>query len=129
MIRLFSPSNSIVGGSAFFQASNTAEGVEYDTGDTYQGSAVYFKRIDVGTLPNNTNETFNHNITGLDKVLPHSSMMVDNGSTYLICSSSYVEPGISLVNWSLNGSTIRTQTNFDATSYTGEVWLYYTRSI
>lgn len=102
---------------------------EIDTGYTWiNGSHIYKKTIDTGTLPNSTNKTVAHNISNISMVLKVEGWATD-GSSYIILphlSTTNVTYGVSITTNSTN-VVIASGTN-QSTFTTSYITLYYTKT-
>lgn len=83
MIKLIptSPDGAVSGGITEFQWSTSEQIWPFEKDDL--GNALYCKKVDLGTLPNNGNKFVNHNIPSLDmtKVFDLRGRMLSNNSS------------------------------------------------
>ena len=105
--------------------------VEVDTGTKWiDGSIIYKKTINFGTLPNATNKTVNHNISNLGRVIKSEGWAYSSGSSLFVMipavSVSAVANGISL---GVTDTLVKVSSGSDQTAFTEcYITLYYTKS-
>lgn len=95
-----------------------------------QGQKIYCKTFDLGALPNSTTATTAHSITSLDldgRILVEGWM--ENGTVVRQLPMAYATAVLSEVaSIYLDSTNITVRTNYDATSWDGEVYIEYTRT-
>ena len=98
--------------------------LEVDTGYTWiDGSAIYKKTINFGSLPNNTSKQVAHNIVSLGQIIKVDGIMNDSSATHF-----WTIPYLSVNNIEVFSGNIQITTTLDLTSYTAYITLYYTKS-
>ncbi|SDH88039.1 hypothetical protein [Roseospirillum parvum] len=106
-----------------------ALGVEVATGDTYEGSPVYCKALDVGAGPNNGNKNVDHGIEGLNTFVDMRGCFV-NPSTGDVFPIPFSHP------WNLGnavylgyiGGQIRVASQGNYSDKQFVVFLFYTKT-
>lgn len=93
-------------------------GVEYRTSERYQGKPVYKKVVNFGLAPNTTYKEVAHGITDFSQLVVYSGML---GGANLVG-----HPFVSSVH--INATTIRIETNADASGSYIYVILSYTKT-
>ena len=107
------------------EAQNTYSTTERVVGKWIDGSTIYEKTVDLGTLPNVAPKTVNHGITNLDKVI--SIIAVGNSDSPRI-PLPYIFDDDKRVNIYVSTDVIIINTNRDLSSYTGVCTLRYTKN-
>lgn len=100
------------------------------TGEYYGSAKIYEKRWDIGTLPNSTTSTDAHGIVSLLKILDVVAV-ADDGTDQINFSSGwsdYDPTSPQNIKLHIDNTNIEIDTNFDASGYSGEVIMRYTRS-
>lgn len=98
------------------------------TGDVWiDGKPIYRKTISLGTLPNATNKTVAHGITGLDSVISMSGI-AQSGTIYLTLPYVLPDATNTFIRIYITGANLGVTTGIDRTSYTGTATLEYTKT-
>lgn len=100
---------------------------EQDSGRRWiDGSTIYFKYVDCGTLPNATTKSVAHGITNLDLVI-EAKGMADDGTdqTPIPVDDAIAANHLTLV---VDATNVNLDSNKNYSSYTGFVILYYLKS-
>lgn len=103
---------------------------EVDTGFTWvNGSTIYKKTINFGSLPNNTSKDVAHAITGLVTVIDLSGVAT-SGTTSLPLPYSGSSTGTSTnsIQIARANTNIQILTGTDRTAYSAYVTIYYTKA-
>lgn len=103
---------------------------EVNTGFTWvDGSAIYKKTINFGTLPNASNKSVAHGISNLNRVIRVEAIAdYGTGSTKFPIPFSSSAAQSSNVSIAIESSTIGIQTGNDRSGATAYVTLFYTKS-
>lgn len=94
-------------------------------GTWVDGSPIYKKTIDVGTLPNATTKGVNHNISNLDRVLKVEG---EAKSTSIRLPLPFVGLSGDSIGIYIDNTKVNIIAGGDASYYTGSVTLYYTKT-
>ena len=94
-------------------------GVEYRTTERYQGKAVYVAVVDIGTLPNKTLKSVEHNIFCTNIIRFSGAKSDGTGLSY--------DDGTSYVRLSATQYYIKVFTNIDLSDQTGMATIYYVK--
>ena len=100
-------------------------GTEVQTPDTLDGSPLYAKVVDFGSLPNSTSKSVAHSITGLDQVIRAEFVSYSSGATRWR-EVTYTSAGN--VRWEVNTTNITCVTTSNFSGETGRVVLVYTKT-
>lgn len=104
-------------------------GVEYQTGEVYQGSAVYVKMIDIGTLPKTDQKNTSHGITGIDQFVSFEAFARASGTSSNFQQFPFINTQGSVVaKAQATASYAIVQTFTDMSSYSGFMKLKYTKT-
>lgn len=97
---------------------------EVNTGAKWiDGSVIYKKTINFGSLPNNTSKQVAHNIASLDRIIKIDGIMNDSNDSHF-----WTIPYVAVNNIEVFSGNIQITTTLDLTSYTAYITLYYTKS-
>ena len=101
---------------------------EVNTGFKWiDGSDIYKKTVDIGTLPNNTTKNVAHGISNLSLILNYET--VAYGSAYLpIPYVTMTSQSTFQIQFSFSSTNISVVTGNDRTGYSAYVTMYYTKS-
>lgn len=111
----------VYGGDPIIMDYSTSE---VNTGMKWiDGSVIYKKTINFGSLPNNTSKQVAHNIVSLDRIIKIDGIMNDSSDTHF-----WTIPYVSVNNIEVFSGNIQITTTLDLTSYTAYITLYYTKS-
>lgn len=118
--------------SAWHPIQRTWSSTEYWTGEYFGGSKLYAKTINVGSLPNATQTTDAHGITGLATIVKIIAT-ADDGTDQIDFASGWDDEGTSPttashITLTINDTNIVIDTDFDASSFSGSVTLEYTKT-
>lgn len=94
-------------------------GVEYRTTERYQGKAVYVAVVDIGTLPNKTLKSVEHNIFFTNIIRFSGAKSDGTGLSY--------DDGTAYVRLSATLYYIKVFTNIDLSDQTGMATIYYVK--
>lgn len=94
-------------------------GVEYRTTERYQGKAVYVAVVDIGTLPNKTLKSVEHNIFCTNIIRFSGAKSDGTGLSY--------DDGTAYVRLSATLYYIKVFTNIDLSDQTGMATIYYVK--
>ena len=121
-IGAISPSHLAAGLASYFTREVGPVGKWID------GSDIYKKTIEFGTLPNNMIKSVPHGITGISTVIDY--WCVANSPTEALTFGSGIASGngFNLYLQKANGGNVNITTNSDRTAYVGFVTLFYTKS-
>ena len=113
------------GASPTFDYSTT----ETDTGATWiDGSHIYKKTVDTGTLPNATAKNVAHNISNLNRVIRLEGYTY-NPTSLTTAPLPFCSPATSNIAVNVNSTNITVTTGIDRTSFSESyITLYYTKS-
>lgn len=95
-------------------------------GSWIDGSPIYRKVIDFGTLPNNTNKFVNHNVSNIKTLVKLKGMATD-GSTFILIPHSNPNDNYTAVLISANATTVHIRTGSNRSNYTPYVIMEYTK--
>jgi len=92
------------------------------------GTYIYKKTVDVGTLPNNTIKQIPHGITSLGRIISASGAAQPADKSQIIplpyTNGGNINYGVSLA---LDASNITLEAKYDRSGMTGFVTVYYTK--
>ena len=100
-------------------------GVEYRTTKKHNGEPVYTMAVNIGTMPNATSNTINHNIANVDEMLAPTGCMSNANNTVSI---PYYESATNVVGISAQRSRIVVTATGNASVFNGIVHLEYTKT-
>lgn len=93
------------------------------------GSTIYKKTVDVGTLPNNSAKSVAHGVTGLNNVVKIEGTIKASWGTQYCLPTVYDSDGTVYNTYvGVDATNITIGTKGDNTSKTGYVTIYYTKS-
>lgn len=95
-------------------------------GTWIDGSPIYRKVIDFGTLPNSTDKLVNHNVSNIKTLVKLRGMATD-GSALIPIPHSNPNDNLTAVLISANATTIHIRTNSNRSKYTAYVIMEYTK--
>lgn len=105
---------------------------EIDTGYTWiDGSAIYKKTINVGTLPSSpTTKNVAHNISNLGTVIKIEGIYSNSGNNFVSAVNSPISSSNadSYIRTTIQGSNIVVNVGMDRSDLSGYVTLYYTKT-
>jgi hypothetical protein len=96
------------------------------TGEYWGTDKVYMKRVNITALPNTTSQNTAHSISTVDKFV-HVSIIADDGTDQIDISGGWSD-GSNNVYVTLDNTNIVINTDFDASGYSAEAWLKYTKA-
>lgn len=100
---------------------------EVDTGYTWvDGSTIYKKTVNFGSLPNSTAKSVNNNISGMDYLVSFDGI-ITNGTSFLPLNMARTDSPLTLATY-CSKTQISIETNSDRTAFTAYVTLYYTKT-
>lgn len=101
---------------------------EFDTGFTWiDGSKIYKKTINIGSLPNATTKNVAHNISNLKQVIKLEGFTTDGTATYAM--PRLMLTAANGVQTQVKGANIQLDTGANLSSYTTTyITLYYTKT-
>lgn len=107
------------------QYGSTHSATEQLTGDIWiDGKSIYKKTINIGALPNSTNKSTAHGITGLTSIIRWESVGVGTGGqagTYIDLTQG------NGCNVYVPGANVIVATSISRSDFNGYITLYYTK--
>ena len=102
---------------------------EINTGVKWiDGSTIYKKTINVGTLPNNTTNLVNHNISNIGTIIEIKGTAYESSTTNTIPLPYVGDTLNATVKIFTTSSVINIWAGTDRSGYSGYITLYYTKS-
>lgn len=116
--------SSIVGGG------HTYSTTEQEVGTWIDGSPVYEKVVDIGSLPNNTTKNVAHNISNLGLIISADFVASDTSGQYIqmpftAAQSNYINYQVSVY---LTSTNIVIEAGSNRSGYSGYAILRYTKT-
>ena len=116
--------------SSISGGSHTYSTTEQEVGTWIDGSTVYEKVVDLGTLPNNTTKNVAHNISNLGLIISADFMAKDSSGQYIqmpftVALRDYINYQVSVYATSTN---IVIETGSNRSAYSGYAILRYTKA-
>lgn len=96
-------------------------------GKWIDGSTIYRKTIEFGSLPNATTKSVAHNISNLDHVVKVEAI-AKSGTRFFPLPSAHPDSSTYQIRISVEGSNINIITGVDRSAFNGYVTLYYTKA-
>lgn len=101
---------------------------EQDTGIKWvDGSTIYQKTVNLGTLPNATTKNVAHNISNLKAIIKLETIAT-NGTTYASLPFVNTSAVASNINVNANGTNIVIMTGTNRTTWSAYTTVYYTKT-
>ena len=107
--------------------SGTYSANELTTGEWVDGSPIYKKTVDIGSLPNNANKDVAHNISNLGTVVKIEGTVTNGQGDHLLLPYAHPSENASIGLYVI-GNNIRIRTGNDRTAFSGYATIYYTKS-
>lgn len=104
---------------------------EVNTGTKWiDGKAVYKKTFDLGTLPNNGQESKTNVLSGIDKIVRIEGMAINSaGSCMSLPYADYYSSSIHVIAVTVYAKKdIEVRSNYNATEFSGYATIYYTKA-
>ena len=107
--------------------ASTYSATEARDGTFIDGSPIYKKTVDIGSLPNNANKDVAHNISNLGTVVKIEGTVTNGQGDHLLLPYAHPSENASIGLYVI-GNNIRIRTGSDRTAFSGYATIYYTKS-